>query len=127
MRALYPIANSRYRARMRREGTNPENVQMEDVLCDFCRCHWSEEIPFIEGHHGSCVCGPCLTAAYRRVVTAKASDASPGYRCTMCLEERPDPCFESPTHAGSFICERCIKLAAGALVRDGESGWTRPS
>jgi hypothetical protein len=112
---------------MRREGTNPDNVQMEDVLCDFCLANWTLEVPFIEGHHGSCVCGPCLTAAYRHVVLAKSNDAAPGARCTMCLEERTDPGYRSPTRAEAFICERCIKLAAGALVRDKESGWTRPS
>jgi hypothetical protein len=112
---------------MRREGTDPDNVQMEDVLCDFCRSAWTLEIPLIEGHHGSCVCGPCLTAAYRRVVLAKSTDAEPGYRCTMCLEERSDPVYRSPTHGEAHICERCIKLASGALVRDRESGWSRPT
>lgn len=111
---------------MRRDGTDPDNVQMEDVLCDFCRSSWTLDCPFIEGHHGSCICGTCLTAAYRRVVLSKASDAAPGYRCTMCLEERPDHCYQSPTHPEGLICERCIKLASGALVRDKESGWVRP-
>lgn len=112
---------------MRRDGTDPDNVQMEDVLCDFCRRSWTEETPFIEGHHGSCVCGPCLTAAYRHVILGGADDRVPAYRCTMCLEEREDRCYRSPTHQEAFLCERCIKLASGALVRDKESGWSRPT
>jgi hypothetical protein len=117
---------------MRREGTDPDNVQMEDVLCDFCRRSWTLERPFIEGHHGSCVCGDCLTAAYRHVSIAGLDDASfsaapGGYTCTMCLEQRPDPCWRSVEHADAFICRRCIKLAATALEKDPDYGWRRPS
>jgi hypothetical protein len=112
---------------MRREGTDPDNVQMEDVLCDFCRSQWTLDVPFIEGHHGSCVCGPCLTKAYRRVVLGGGDDQTPGYRCTMCLEERSDPAYRSAEQPDAYLCERCIKLASGALTRDKESGWSRPT
>lgn len=44
----------------------------------------------------------------------------------MCLEERTEPGYRSPSHPEALICERCVKLAAGALVRDKESGWKRP-
>jgi hypothetical protein len=111
---------------VRREGTNPNDVQMSDVLCDFCRAEWTLERLFIEGHHGSCICGDCLSAAYRHVSIDGKSDAQPGYKCTMCLEERLDPAYRSPTHPEAFVCRRCVKLAATALEKDPESGWERP-
>ncbi len=111
---------------MRREGTNPDNVQMDDVLCDFCRTSWTEELPLIEGHHGSCVCGPCVTVAYQHVSIGGHDDAIPGYTCSMCLEQRTDPCYRSATHLEAFICRRCIKLAATALEKDEDLVWKRP-
>jgi hypothetical protein len=112
---------------MRREGTDPDNVAMEDVLCDFCRRSWTLELPFVEGHHGSCVCGECLATAYRRVILAAGDDRIAGYRCTMCLEDRPDAAFRSPSHPDAFICLRCIKLGAASLARDPDAGWRRPA
>lgn len=112
---------------MRREGTDPNNVQMSDVLCDFCRCEWTLDLPLIEGHHGSCICGDCLATAYRSVVLAGRDDAISGYRCTMCLEARSDPCFRSQTAPDAFVCRRCIKLGATALERDPDHTWRRPS
>lgn len=111
---------------MRKPGTDPNNVQMSDVLCDFCRTEWTEELPLIEGHHGSIVCGKCLTVAYTQVVLHTQSTGQPGYTCTMCLEQRPDISWESPMYPEAVICKRCINLAAGALSKDKESGWTRP-
>lgn len=111
---------------MRRDGTDPLDVQMSDVLCDFCRREWTLDRPLIEGHHGSCVCGDCLAEAFRRVSLDEQDDSIPGYTCTMCLEQRKDPCFRSPTQPDAFICRRCIKLGATALERDPESNWTRP-
>ena len=32
---------------MRKPGTDPENVQMTDVLCDFCRRQWTEDVAMI--------------------------------------------------------------------------------
>lgn len=112
---------------MRKPGTNPDNVQMSDVLCDFCHAEWVEELPLIEGHQGSIVCGKCLTVAYTQVVIGALSSARAGYKCTMCLEERPDIGWESPVYPEATICKRCINLAAGALSKDKESGWTRPA
>jgi hypothetical protein len=111
---------------MRKPGTDPDNVQMSDVLCDFCRAEWTEERPLIEGHQGSIVCGPCLTVAYKQVVLAESDTGPTGYTCTMCLEQREDPAWQSPAYPEAVICRRCIKLAAGALSKDKESGWTRP-
>ncbi|MDZ4753749.1 MAG: ClpX C4-type zinc finger protein [Phycisphaerae bacterium] len=111
---------------MRREGTDPNNVQMADVLCDFCHRSWTDDLPLIEGHHGSCVCGFCVTAAYRSVSLDEKDDGIAGYTCTMCLEQRSDPCYRSADHPDAFICRRCIKLAATALEKDDASGWRRP-
>lgn len=113
---------------MRKPGTDPDNVQISDVLCDFCGGEWTLDPPLamVEGHQGSCICGKCLSVAYRHVVLDKASSVRPGYRCTMCLEERPDPGWESPISAEKSICKRCINQAAGALSKDKESGWSRP-
>lgn len=112
---------------MRREGTNPDHVEMSDVLCDFCRREWTLDRPLIEGHHGSCICGDCLAAAFRRVAIEGGDDATPGYRCTMCLEARSDPCYRSPAYPEAFVCRRCIKLAATALERDPDHAWRRPT
>jgi len=111
---------------MRKPGTDPNNVQMSDVLCDFCHTEWTEATPFIEGHHGSIVCGKCLTVAYTDVVLGGANTAPSGYKCTMCLETREDPAWQSPLHPDATICKRCINLAAGTLSKDQDYGWTRP-
>lgn len=113
---------------MRREGTDPNNVHMDDVLCDFCRCSWTAQVPFIEGHHGSCICGSCLASAFRHVVGDGADDRPPDnarVSCVMCLEPRDEPCYRSPEH-GAFICTRCIELASKALERDPDFAWRRP-
>ena len=128
---------------MRKPTTDETNVQMSDVLCDFCRREWTEEIPMIEGHQGSCICGNCLRLAYRQVVVAKATvgdagigggEASP-YTCPLCLEKPEDraamdradePGWPSPLHPEAVICRRCIKRAAGALHKDPDFGWRKP-
>lgn len=112
---------------MRKPGTDPENVLMSDVLCDFCHTEWTEELPLIEGHQGSIVCGKCVSVAYTQVVLHAQNSARPGYKCTMCLEERPDIAWESPMYPDAIICKRCINLAAGALSKDKSTGWTRPT
>lgn len=113
---------------MRRVGTDESNVQMADVLCDFCAQEWSESRPMVEGHLGACICGSCLSCAYRELVQA-AHDRGPGnapQACTMCREERSDPCFTSPARAQATICQRCTRMAAKALARDPDSKWTAP-
>ncbi|MEC9373745.1 MAG: ClpX C4-type zinc finger protein, partial [Planctomycetota bacterium] len=57
--------------------------------CDFCRRGWSEERPMIEGHQGSLICGPCMSAAFVDMAAGEQR-AEAGYTCTMCLEERKD-------------------------------------
>ncbi|HVZ93108.1 MAG TPA: hypothetical protein VG797_01215 [Phycisphaerales bacterium] len=101
-------------------------MQMTDFLCDFCRGVWVEGLPMVEGHQGSLICGKCLTVAYAEIVNQAKPSAPEGYTCIMCLEERPDPGWRSPLHDEAMICARCIRQAAGALVKDKDSGWKKP-
>ena len=34
---------------MRKPDTDPDNVRMTDVLCDFCLGEWTEETAMVEG------------------------------------------------------------------------------
>lgn len=119
---------------MRKPGTDPGNVRMSDVLCDFCRREWTEDVAMIEGHQGSCLCGRCLTVAYTEIV-ATGTPASYGYTCPMCLESDADraamdragePGWRSPLYPEAVVCRRCVELAARQLERDEEHAWTRP-
>lgn len=121
---------------MRNPGTDQSNVQMSDVLCDFCHRKWTEDIPMIEGHRGSCICGRCLTIAYTDVVLNGVDSSPAQYTCPMCLESETDraeldradePGWQSPMHEEAVICRRCIKLAAGALHKSSDFDWTKPT
>lgn len=111
---------------MRKPGTNEDDVQMSDVLCDFCRREWTEDLPIVEGHHGSCLCGKCLTVAYTEVVLNEVDSGPPGYQCTLCLEHRKEPAWRSPAYPEAVACRRCIKQCAGVLQKDKEMGWRKP-
>lgn len=111
---------------MRKPGTDEENVQMSDVICDFCHGEWVEERPMIEGHHGSCLCAACLTVAYTELVLSEVDSGPAGYKCTMCLEHRGEPAWQSPLHPEAVVCRRCIKLAGGALAKDQDFSWSKP-
>jgi hypothetical protein len=121
---------------MYRPGVDENDVQMSDVLCDFCRRQWTEAMPFIEGHRGAMICGNCLSLAYDQVVNAGETTASSDYCCTMCRENDADraalnragePGWRSPMHEDAAVCRRCIKLAAGALEKDPDFDWQRPA
>jgi hypothetical protein len=112
---------------MHKPGTDPENVQMSDILCDFCRREWTEEMALVEGHRGSVICGDCLTEAYRSLVVNTTGSSPAGYQCTMCLESRPDLGWQSPRHAEANICARCCRQSAGILVKDKETNWHKPT
>jgi hypothetical protein len=88
-----------------------------DFLCDFCGRDWSVAQPFVEGHHGSCVCGDCLRAAL-----ARPDSDHGGFRCNLCLEDRADLALSA---AAAHLCRRCRDRSARALERDPESGWSR--
>jgi len=111
---------------MQRPGTDPNNVQMTDILCDFCMRPWNDEEVFIEGHQGSVVCGKCLRTAYIEVIGQESNTAPDGYKCTMCLEHRDDPAWQSPMNEEAVICKRCIDLASEAIDKDADSDWKRP-
>ncbi|MHC5002480.1 MAG: hypothetical protein ACYTJ0_05095 [Planctomycetota bacterium] len=107
---------------------------MSDVLCDFCRREWKEDVPMLEGHHGSCVCGRCLTVAYTEVVLGGGGSRAP-YACPMCLEGPDDRAalgrsdevgWPGPVDDGKALCRRCIELAARTLDRDRDSAWSLP-
>ncbi|MHC4447480.1 MAG: hypothetical protein ACYSXF_06840 [Planctomycetota bacterium] len=109
---------------------------MSDVLCDFCHGEWTDDQPMLEGHHGSCVCGTCLTLAYRQAILNGDRTAPADFKCPMCLESKADRealgrsaegGWRSPVHQEAVICERCIKLAAGALHKSKDWGWTKPT
>src|SRR5262249_62346842 len=93
--------------------------------CDFCRARFGEA-PMIEGHQGSLMCLSCLTVAYADVALAGGGHENTGKKCTMCLEERQQPQWQSPAQAEARVCLRCIKQAATALEKDPEVGGRRP-
>ena len=108
---------------MRREGTNPDDVQPEDVLCDFChKAAWADDAPCVEGHHGSIICGDCLTHAFAALAQGGAGSSEP---CTMCLEVRDEYAWHG-TQTEAHICRRCIKQAAGALHKSTDWDWSKP-
>lgn len=105
-------------------------MRPEDFLCDFCGGCWREDRPMVEGHHGSLVCGSCLTAAFRATwlpggVPAAREGAG---ECRLCLEARDEPHWRGPT--GGLACRRCVKMAAVMLERDADrpegERWRRP-
>ncbi len=112
---------------MHREGINPENVQPEDILCDFCgEAAWANEQPCVEGHQGSVVCGNCLATAFRAVVLDGNAQGS-AEKCRMCLEHREDPVWLGSVEPIAPICKRCIKQSAGVLPKSKPWDWVTPT
>ena len=110
---------------MQREGADPNNMRVEDFVCDFSGRAWDGAFPLVEGHRGSLISGDSLTVAYREVVLEGRGSARAGYECRMCLEERDEPGWESPV-TGASICARCIGQAAGRLHKDPDWEWRKP-
>ena len=81
---------------MRKQQTDSDNVQMSDILCDFCHREWTEDIAMVEGHQGSCICGFCLRVSWESVVEGKLDDSTEGWKCTMCLEHQGRPLLPIP-------------------------------
>lgn len=121
------MSRAAYLPFMQRPGADPENMQMGDILCDFCGRAWTEDVPMVEGHRGSCICGRCLTVAYTETALHGQRTAAPGAACTLCLEVRDGPAWASPTSAEAVACLRCVKQSAGVLVKDADSGWRKPT
>lgn len=117
---------------MRREGCDEDNLAMEDFLCDFCGNVWTDDRPMVEGHHGSCVCGHCLTVAYVELgLTTRGGDSGgsegipAGTKCNLCLEVREESMWSSPMRE-AYLCKRCTKQSAGVLQKDKDIPWTKP-
>ena len=120
---------------MLKPGADPSNVQMDDILCDFCHRQWTVDVPFVEGHRGSVICGNCLTVAYHELVVASAGETG-DFMCVLCRESEEDraaekrpgePGWRSPLDESVATCRRCVKRAAGVLHKDPDSPWRKPS
>ncbi len=113
---------------MRRETTNDDNVQMSDVLCDACASEWTHDRAMVEGHQGSCICGPCLTIAYIDLVIDRAgeADSETDQHCVLCLEDKPMPMWQSPIRDEARFCRQCVKRAAGVLHKEPDINWSKP-
>lgn len=107
--------------------TRPDGTHVSSS-CDFCQVVWDPYTgPYmIEGHQGSLVCSRCLSIAYADVVLHGGGHELTGQKCTMCLEEREQPQWQSPVLEQNRICLRCIRQGATAMEKDAESGWTKP-
>ncbi len=120
---------------MHRPGADTDAMLPTDILCDFCTRPWTDEVPMVEGHQGSCICGDCLATAWRSVIDAGIDDApaqaaeesEPAWKCSLCLEAREDPAFRSPIREEALVCRRCIRLAGRALDSDPDHDWRKPS
>ncbi|MBT8486711.1 MAG: hypothetical protein HKO59_14365 [Phycisphaerales bacterium] len=119
---------------MFKPGTDENNVQMSDVLCDFCHREWTDELPLLEGHRGRMICGNCLSIAYQLLANERSSNAEAGYTCTLCREGPEDRAaldrteergWASPA-TGAAVCARCVRQAAGALHKDPDFPWSKP-
>jgi hypothetical protein len=112
---------------MHREGIDPENVEPEDILCDYCgEASWSQGKPCVEGHQGSIVCGVCLKKAYIDLVLHKTTHETTE-KCRMCLELREDPVWIGSEKQKAPICKRCVKQSAGVLTKSKHWDWSKPA
>jgi hypothetical protein len=105
---------------------NPAAEGNAYFVCDFCRNHFADDRPMVEGHKGSLICSHCLTVAYTALIHLGDGAELAGTGCTMCLEDRREAQWASPTHPDAHVCVRCIKQAAGVLCRDPDFGWKKP-
>ena len=114
---------------MYREGADPNDMSMQDVLCDFCGSAWTEQTPMVEGHRGSCICGGCLSVAFAELVRLKQGVPLPdGEVCALCLSaDKERPHWNSPVRDGAVVCSRCVKQAAGVLHKDDAWDWSKPT
>ncbi len=104
---------------MHREGFNPDDVQPQDVLCDFCGlAAWAQGIPCVEGHRGSLICGDCLRHALQSAECGTAG----GSTCVMCLQASEGTVWRHESQEAE-ICRSCIKRAAGVLRKSKDWEW----
>ena len=65
-----------------------------------------------------------LAEACRSVLIRKEGAAESGAKCTLCLENRPEPGWRG--QSGAVACRRCINQSAAILGKDKDLGWQRP-
>lgn len=107
---------------------NHDATGNEFFVCDFCRRAWAEDRPMVEGHQGSLICASCLSFAYDAVINRSLGSSSPPSQlCTLCLEHRDGPHFNSPLVPEAWACLRCIKQSATILEKDPDYQWKRPT
>ncbi|UYV14088.1 MAG: hypothetical protein NCW75_07300 [Phycisphaera sp.] len=116
---------------MHRQGANPMDMQPSDFICDYTGRTWDGSFPLVEGHQGSLICGDALTIAFTEVVLLQQSSMPEGATCTMCLEQRDEPGWQSPVPTGdrgdgAVICRRCIRQSSTRLEKDADWGWRKP-
>ena len=112
---------------MHREGVDPENVQAEDILCDYCgNASWAAGEPCVEGHKGSIICGDCLILAYTKLVL-EDSDSTSSEQCRLCLEDRDEPVWISEFEPTATICLRCTKQCSAVLQKSEHWDWAKPT
>ena len=114
---------------MHRPGADEDNMMPSDFLCDCCEKPWNGDSHMIEGHKGSLVCGSCLAVAYSALALGKgdAHPAGSNLACTLCLETRNEPVWQSPIRPEAVLCSRCTKQAARALAKDRDAAWQLPT
>ena len=121
---------------MYRPGTDETNVQMSDVLCDFCHRAWTEDVPFIEGHRGAVICARCLEVAFVELEAGDGPNVVSGdYLCRLSREDDRDrealrragePGWRSPVDPEAVACRKVIRMAAAALQKDPDFDWRKP-
>ena len=112
---------------MHREGINENDVQPEDILCDYCgRASWAKGEPVVEGHQGSIICGSCLEMSYNALVVSSSGQQTE-QQCRMCLETRQQPSWHSEFDPQATICLRCTRQSATALEKSKHWDWSRPT
>lgn len=112
---------------MHRTGMNHDNVQPEDILCDFCGgAAWAAGEPCVEGHRGSIICGECLIKAYRDIVLTQ-SETSTDDSCRLCLELRDEPVWIGSVEPIAPVCLRCVKQSTTVLEKSKHWDWTKPT
>lgn len=108
------------------------DMQPSDFICDFTGRQWDGSFPLVEGHQGSLICGDALRIAFTEVVLLGNDTKPAGATCTMCLEVRDDPGWQSPVptgdrEVGAVICRRCIRQSSTRLAKDPDWEWTKPT
>ncbi|MBS0198011.1 MAG: hypothetical protein JSR77_14740 [Planctomycetes bacterium] len=98
----------------------------EFFKCDFCRRAWAEELPMVEGHKGSLICGDCLREAFTKLVVESGGETVPDpVTCALCLLHQEGKHWWKQ-EGGAVACRRCVNQSARILAKDKESGWVLP-